>query len=138
MHNVRTAFLWNDTDCSGFYRFFDLIICSHVLEHIPDVDQALSELRRVLKSSGQAILEVPVDRSLESTVEDLSVTDPAERLKRYGSPYHVRQYGKDFPQILQKAGFKVKVIPFSDQYSMPEKHKYGLHENVNIYLVSSR
>lgn len=32
---------------------FDLIICNHILEHVPNVDLALSELHRVLKPGGK-------------------------------------------------------------------------------------
>jgi len=38
---------------------FDSIICSEVLEHIPDVRQALSELNRVLKKGGRLVITVP-------------------------------------------------------------------------------
>ena len=38
---------------------FDLVWCSEVLEHIPDVGFALSELRRVLKPGGRLLLTVP-------------------------------------------------------------------------------
>lgn len=38
---------------------FDKIICSEVLEHIPDYQQALAEIYRVLKPSGLLALSVP-------------------------------------------------------------------------------
>ncbi len=38
---------------------FDLVWCSEVLEHIPDVSFALGEIRRVLKPGGRALLTVP-------------------------------------------------------------------------------
>ncbi len=39
---------------------FDLILCAHVLEHVPDDGKAMSELYRVLKPGGAAILQVPM------------------------------------------------------------------------------
>lgn len=39
---------------------FDVIICHHVLEHIPDDRKAISELYRVLKSGGWASIQVPM------------------------------------------------------------------------------
>ena len=38
----------------------DLIITPHVLEHVPDTDQALSELHRVLRRGGRMYLQVPM------------------------------------------------------------------------------
>ncbi|MDP6908310.1 MAG: class I SAM-dependent methyltransferase, partial [Flavobacteriales bacterium] len=40
---------------------FDVIFCNHVLEHVEDDYKAMSELFRVLKPDGFAILQVPVD-----------------------------------------------------------------------------
>ena len=58
---------------------FDAIICNHVLEHIAQDWLALSELRRVLKPSGWACIQVPVEG--DSTREDPAVVDPVERLR---------------------------------------------------------
>jgi len=38
---------------------FDAIICSEVLEHLPDYDAALQEIRRVLKPDGRLCISVP-------------------------------------------------------------------------------
>jgi len=38
---------------------FDCVICSEVLEHIPEHEKALSELVRVLKPSGSLVVSVP-------------------------------------------------------------------------------
>ena len=39
---------------------FDVILCSHVLEHVIDDQKAMRELFRVLKPGGWAILQVPI------------------------------------------------------------------------------
>jgi ubiquinone/menaquinone biosynthesis C-methylase UbiE len=39
--------------------FFDSIICSEVLEHIPQHEEALKELMRVLKPQGSLVISVP-------------------------------------------------------------------------------
>ncbi len=41
---------------------FDCILCSEVLEHIPDDEKAVSELRRVLKPGGLLIATVPFQK----------------------------------------------------------------------------
>lgn len=89
-------------------EYFDAIICNHVLEHIPDDNAALSELYRVLKPGGWASIQVPLEG--DATREDLSVSDPMERERRYGQQDHVRSYGRDFVRRLETAGFSVIVL----------------------------
>lgn len=86
-------------------KYFDAIICNHVLEHVPDDRKAISELYRVLKHGGWGSIQVPI--KAERTLEDTSVTDPVERERLYGQSDHVRQYGEDFRGRLQEAGFDV-------------------------------
>jgi SAM-dependent methyltransferase len=38
----------------------DVMLCAHVLEHVPDTDAALAELRRVIAPGGHLLLQVPV------------------------------------------------------------------------------
>ena len=38
----------------------DVILCAHVLEHVPQTDRALAELRRVTARGGHLLLQVPV------------------------------------------------------------------------------
>jgi SAM-dependent methyltransferase len=84
---------------------WDVILCSHVLEHIPDDRRAMSELARVLKPGGRALVLVPVDRERQKTLEDPSITSPEARFEAYWSDDHVRLYGRDFPERLRSAGF---------------------------------
>lgn len=91
---------------------FDVILCNHVLEHVPEDRQAMRELYRVLKNGGWALLQVPLDSSLATTREDPSVTDPAERQRLFGQRDHVRLYGRDYRSRLEDAGFDVRVDAF--------------------------
>ncbi|MDF1549360.1 MAG: methyltransferase domain-containing protein, partial [Bacteroidales bacterium] len=86
---------------------FDVVMCNHVLEHIDNEEKATSEIYRVLKKGGWAILQVPLDVSLAETYEDDSITDPKEREKIFGQYDHLRVYGRDYPQRLEKSGLKV-------------------------------
>lgn len=97
------------TDLPWQEPHFDAILCNHVLEHVADDRQAMRELFRVLNPGGWAILMVPVARSLPETAEDPAVTDPAERLRRFGQEDHVRLYGADYGERLRQAGFEVRV-----------------------------
>lgn len=39
---------------------FDLVWCSHILEHVADDHKAMREIHRVLKPYGLAVIQVPV------------------------------------------------------------------------------
>lgn len=84
---------------------FDLIYCSNVLEHIEDDGAAIGELFRVLRPGGCAIIQVPI-RGLK-TFEDPTITDPHGRWKYFGQVDHVRYYGEDFKDRLERPGFSV-------------------------------
>jgi len=87
---------------------FDLVIANHVLEHVEDDWRALAEIRRVLRPGGFAILQVPVAQRLVVTREDPSIRSEEEREEAFGQWDHVRLYGLDYPQRLEKAGFEVR------------------------------
>lgn len=98
---------------------FDAILCNHVLEHIPDDSLAMSELYRVLKPGGWAILQVPISIILDHTFEDSSVTTEEAREAVFGQKDHVRIYGKDYPEKLRQAGFQVKEFNWKEEGSEP-------------------
>jgi ubiquinone/menaquinone biosynthesis C-methylase UbiE len=115
---------------------FDVIYASHVLEHVPDDRLAMRELYRVLRCGGWAILQVPIWRP--RTNEDPTVTDPAERERRFGQSDHVRMYGHDgvYEQRLREAGFDVSVNRFARELSSETVRRYRLREAEDIYLVT--
>lgn len=112
---------------------FDYILCNHVLEHIPNERQALSELRRTLKTDGIAFINVPVDGTLPETLEDPSYNTDALRLKYYGQCDHFRKYGMDFPERLREAGFSVMCVVVGEYFSNDEICLYGLSPQEQIY-----
>lgn len=115
---------------------FDIIYCSHVLEHIIEDVKAMKELRRVLKPKGWAVLQVPLAER-ESTFEDVTVQEPDERLRVFGHPDHVRIYGKDFVEKLRNAGFSVDVITTEGRLEPDEKVRFGLATNEeSLYLCT--
>lgn len=103
---------------------FDVIYCSHVLEHVPDDRQAMRELHRVMAPGGWGMINVPI--SAEATDEDPSVTDPAERLRRFGQEDHVRCYGPDYYHRLGEAGFEVTVVGAADVAPAADLERYGI------------
>ena len=88
----------------------DLLVCYHVLEHVPDDCAAMREIARVLSPRGVALIEVPIKVGV-ATEEDPAAT-PEERLRRFGQVDHVRWYGDDFDERLTVAGLaSVRVTP---------------------------
>ena len=117
-------------------RYLDAIICSHVLEHIPDDKKAMTEMYRCLKVNGWAILNVPLGKQIrEKTYEDFSIIDPKERLKHFGQEDHVRVYGKDYFDRLRSVGFNVEIIDLFNQLTSEETYKYGLKQQDLIILA---
>lgn len=96
---------------------YDIILCNHVLEHIPDDAKAMSELYRVLKPGGMAILQIPQDLSRATTFEDNSITDPEQRAEIFGQYDHVRVYGRDYFDKLRAVGFIVQEIDYTHTLS---------------------
>lgn len=105
---------------------FDVILCNHVLEHIPDDTKAMKELYRVLKPDGMAILQIPQDLSREKTFEDHSITDKKERAIIFGQYDHVRIYGRDYFEKLRSVGFKVIEEDYTNKITPEFVEKYRL------------
>ncbi|MEZ0471428.1 glycosyltransferase family protein [Luteimonas salinilitoris] len=87
---------------------FDAIVCSHVLEHIPDDAKAMREMFRILTPGGIAVIQVPVYG--ETTYEDFSITSEEGRLAAFGQRDHVRKYGRDIAERLAGAGLRVRTF----------------------------
>lgn len=121
------------TDIPFKENYFDAILCNHVLEHIPDDALAMSELYRVLKKGGWAILQVPIDYSREYTYEDFSITTPEGREKAFGQDDHVRWYGRDYKDRLARAGFTVMVDEYVKSFTEEEQFRYGFMKDELIY-----
>ena len=105
---------------------YDLILCNHVLEHIPNDLKAMKELYRVLKPRGTAILQVPLEEDRENTFEDDSITDQQERTRIFGQYDHVRVYGQDYYNRLQKAGFKATPVDYIKEVTEGDIKRFAL------------
>jgi len=116
-------------------EIFDIVIFSHVLEHVESPHKALSEIYRILKSDGFAIIMTPLFLDVHHTVENPAHKTPAERWKNYGQDDHVRLYSKkDFISQLTQVGFRVmEITPTAlDDVSV---RRNAIDENSILYLV---
>ncbi|MCP4707644.1 MAG: methyltransferase domain-containing protein [Planctomycetes bacterium] len=124
------------TEMSFEDHTFDVVICNHVLEHIPDDHQAMKELYRVLKPGGWAIIQAPVRPGMEKTFEDPEADTPEKRLQAYDQADHFRTYGRDYKDRLAKAGFTVKVDKYVKELPKETVEKHSLMLLENIYFCT--
>ena len=115
---------------------FDVVLCNHVLEHVADDIKAVSEIRRVLKPGGWAILQVPFFSPVpDTTIEDASITNPRDREKAFGQDDHVRKYGKDYAQRIERAGLKAIPVEFAKSLTEEKCFTAGVSRGEIIYVV---
>lgn len=114
---------------------FDVILCNHVLEHIPDDTKAMQELYRILKVGGWGIFQIPQDLSRENTFEDNSITDKKERARIFGQYDHVRIYGRDYFDKLRRIGFTVNEVNYTATLSAKDVERYALAKGELIPVV---
>jgi len=80
----------------------DVLLCAHVLEHVPDTGKALAEMRRVMAPGGHLLLQVPV---LQGT------TAPPDSPEFHGDDTPVFwRFGFDLTARLRDAGFVTDLL----------------------------
>lgn len=113
---------------------FDAVLCNHVLEHVQDDIKAMSEIKRVLKPGGWAIMQIPFFSPVpDVTFEDPSITDPREREKIFGQDDHVRLFGKDYSKRIERAGLKAVEDQFVNRLSEADQIHFGLSKGEILY-----
>jgi len=117
---------------------FDVVFCNHVMEHVDDPIQCMTELHRVMKIGGWAFMQVPQDFSRETTYEDAKIISPEEREKHFWQKDHVRLFGKDYPQWLEKAGFLVDVFVLTNHYDQETIEKFRLMKGELLYIARKK
>lgn len=113
---------------------YDVIICSHVLEHVADDRLALKELYRVVKKGGRVLILVPLDLKRVWFDEENGLSE-SENWKRFGQTDHVRRYTNDeMIKRIQEAGFRCSIVTRSD-VSKEIVRQNAFHKNLRIYLA---
>jgi hypothetical protein len=133
--NSRKAMVRMDiTDISYPDNSFDVIYCSHVLEHIPNDRKALAELHRVLCPGGWALLQVPI--SGDKTYEDPSITAPEERAKHFGRWDHVRRCAPDYVERMSAVGFNAQALRATDLVAPADCAKMSFNPDSLFFFCS--
>ena len=105
---------------------FDYVICSHVLEYVPDEFKAMQEIRRVLKPDGIALIFSLIDWNCPHTCGIEKIEAELKRLKLSSDYYSERLYGSDFADRLRKGGFQVEVIDYLAKFTKEMQRRYSL------------
>ena len=111
-------------------KSFDLVVCSHVLEHVDDA-KALEEMHRILRPGGFALLMFPIIEGWDETYEDPAHTTLAARETYFGQSDHVRMFGRDVRDRIRKAGFNLSEFTARE----PNVARYGLHRGEKIFVA---
>jgi len=110
---------------------YDLVIASNILEHAPDEMRALAEMRRVLADDGQLILTVPMIGGWDDTYENPAISSEDDRKLHFGERNHCRYYGRDFKDLILRAGFAVQEHVASGEESV----RYGLIRGDRVFIA---
>lgn len=114
---------------------FDVIFCSHVLQHVQDDRRGIGELYRVLKNGGWAVFLEFIGH--QETVESRSERDAAERERLFGLHGYFRRYGPDFKDRLEESGFAAEVFKACEVVGQDNVVRMGVKDELIFFCRKS-
>jgi SAM-dependent methyltransferase len=96
----------------------DWVFCSHVLEHIAELEMCVDEILRILKPGGAAWLQVPFEPGLAH-----SRRIPIDPHRAHA---HAWQFAPDFGSHLKRPGWTVTEVLASEAVSAADRDRYGI------------
>lgn len=138
LYNKGVKYNYDIQNLSGIKdNIYDLIICSHVLEHVNNDILALKELYRVTKEGGKVLILVPLDLNKVWLDEEYGLNE-SENWKRFGQIDHVRRYTEDeIVKRMTDVGFKCRIFTRNnlDDKVVTEN---AFNKNIRIYIAEKR
>ena len=130
--NKGVSFVENTTELES--QTFDVISMWHVLEHVPNLEEQITELKRLLKPSGTLIVAVPNFKSFDANYY-------GKFWAAFDVPIHFWHFSKtSIQKLFEKENMKLeKVLPmkFDSFYVslLSEKYKTGKMNYFKAFFV---
>lgn len=131
----------------SFPEQYDLVYCSHTIEHIPNPADWLEKFKQVMKPDGLLCLEVPNMQSIDRKFKRVLLRAGLKKNKweAWRTPDHLYEpCERSFVPYLQKFGFKVMQISTYSRSKSPNNFLARLYNrqmrvgsNLRIYLKRS-
>lgn len=106
---------------------FDWVFCSHVLEHIRELDVCVNEIVRMLKPGGLAWIQVPLEPGLAHS-RRIEI-DP------HRAHAHAWQFAPDFGTLIERDGWQVTEVIARDSLTGADLHRYGIDPAERFWLA---
>lgn len=117
----------SDLRAAGFRDgAFPWVVCSHVLEHIPELEPAVDELCRILAPGGIAWVQVAWHDHLEASHR--IPVDP------HAIDAHAWRFGRDMDDLLARPGWSVTRVHARD-LDPGERRRYGIHPEERYWIL---
>jgi SAM-dependent methyltransferase len=105
----------------------DWIFCSHVLEHIDDLDACLGEMSRILRPGGVAWIQVPIELG-----EARSRRIPVDPHRAHA---HAWRFGRDFGSLLQRREWGVREMVAEQAHDRGVLRLHGIDPRERYWLA---
>ncbi len=106
---------------------FDWVFCSHVLEHIRELDVCVNEILRMLKPGGLAWIQVPFELGLAHS-RRIEI-DP------HRAHAHAWQFAPDFRTLIERDGWEVSEFIARETLSPTELSRCGIDPAERFWLA---
>ena len=105
----------------------DWVFCSHVLEHISELDICIDEILRILKPGGTAWLQVPFEPGLAH-----SKRIPIDPHRAHA---HAWQFAPDFGTLIKRPQWEVQEVVASEAVSGQDRRRFGIDPQERYWLA---